>query len=300
MTEPDESRLVSVHTLANRFEADILRSALEGEGIPAIFKSFVETAYSGLFVSQKGWGLILVPEDRAEAAGEIIRSVLEEAETELLYIDPFQIDSSLWEALRHADHSTICENAGVGYDSDRKAYEIPFLGVRFFCFPEEELIEAAESAPWHRVDFELTLAVLHYLLESRPGDASGHWIGAKDIPGGEAFFRGPHQLPLDRILSGLDNRPELFAAAMERLGGRRIDTGDVSFAVDAFPRVPLLFVLWLGDEEFDSAMNLLFDEAVSNHFPKLDALWALANVACRTVRAAIDNINGHQEQGAIP
>jgi hypothetical protein len=296
MAESDEiSRLVPVHTLADRFEADLLKSALEGEGIPAIVKSFVETAYSGLFVSQKGWGLILVPADRVEAAAEIIHSVLKASEVELLYTDPHHIDAQLWEALRNADPYSICENAGVIYNFDRKAYEIPFLNLKFFCLPEEELLEAVDSAPWHRVDFEFTLAVLHYLLDSRPQPVSGYWIGAKDIPGGEAFFRGPHQIPLDMILSRLNNRPELFVAAMEKIGGRRSVTGDISFVVDALPRVPLLFVLWLGDEEFPSAMNLLFDRAVPDHFPKLDALWALTNVVCRSVRAAIDSINGHYD-----
>lgn len=300
MAGSDDRRLIPVHTLADQFEADVLKSALEGESIPAVFRSFVETAYSGLFVDQKGWGLILVPEDMAEAAGEVIRSALREAETAVLYSDPLEIDPSLWEALRHADPSIIRENAGVDYDFDRTAFEFRFLGSKLLCYPEEESIEIVDPAPWHKIDFELTLAVLHYLLESRSRTISERWVGAKDIPGGEAFFRGPHQFPVDSILSALNNRPERFAAAMERLGGRRSDIGDVSFIVDVLPRVPMMFVLWEGDEEFSPAMNILFNEAVSDLFPRLDALWALVNVVCGSVRTAIDSINGHQEEGAIP
>jgi len=61
-----------VTVLDNRFEADVFSDALSKEGIPHLVRSFEDTAYDGIYVSQKGWGEILVYEEHFERAKEII------------------------------------------------------------------------------------------------------------------------------------------------------------------------------------------------------------------------------------
>jgi hypothetical protein len=79
-----EDDLVAIHTLTSRFEADLLLNALEQEGIPALLRSFEETPYDGLFVPQRGWGKILVPEAFEAKAAAIIQSLLEDLKTRKL------------------------------------------------------------------------------------------------------------------------------------------------------------------------------------------------------------------------
>jgi hypothetical protein len=69
--------LVRVRTVENRFEADLLMQALRQENIPVMLRRFEETAYDGLFVTQMGWGAIMVPGDYEQAASGIIDRVLE-------------------------------------------------------------------------------------------------------------------------------------------------------------------------------------------------------------------------------
>ncbi len=52
-----------------------LRDALEKEGIPVIVRSFSETSFDGIFIPQKGWGLILVPKELCDRAQQIISSI---------------------------------------------------------------------------------------------------------------------------------------------------------------------------------------------------------------------------------
>ncbi|MBW1981615.1 MAG: DUF2007 domain-containing protein [Deltaproteobacteria bacterium] len=78
----ERDRLVRVHTVENRFEADLLCQALQQDGIPVLLRKFEETAYDGLFVPQMGWGALLVPEETEEAARALIRKVLESTEEE--------------------------------------------------------------------------------------------------------------------------------------------------------------------------------------------------------------------------
>ena len=73
----DQSDMVRIHTVENRFEADLLMQALGEECIPAMLRRFEETAYDGLFVTQMGWGAILVPGDYEEEARSLIENVLE-------------------------------------------------------------------------------------------------------------------------------------------------------------------------------------------------------------------------------
>jgi len=76
-TSFDQSDMVRIHTVENRFEADLLLQALSEEYIPAMLRRFEETAYDGLFVTQMGWGAILVPGDYEAEARSLIESVLE-------------------------------------------------------------------------------------------------------------------------------------------------------------------------------------------------------------------------------
>ena len=59
----------------NRFEGDRISQSLQAAEIPFMVKSFLDTAYNGLYVPQKGWGMVLVPEDFIEEAERIIAEV---------------------------------------------------------------------------------------------------------------------------------------------------------------------------------------------------------------------------------
>jgi hypothetical protein len=73
---PDQLDMVLIHTVENRFEADLLTQALRQESIPVLLRRFEETAYDGLFVTQMGWGALLVPGDYEQTARTLIKQVL--------------------------------------------------------------------------------------------------------------------------------------------------------------------------------------------------------------------------------
>jgi len=64
-----------VKTAEDQFAADVFKDALEKEGIPVIVRSFSETSFDGIFIPQKGWGLILVPKELCDRAQQIISSI---------------------------------------------------------------------------------------------------------------------------------------------------------------------------------------------------------------------------------
>jgi hypothetical protein len=68
-------RWVKVGIVENRFEGDRISQALNEAEIPFLIKSYLDTAYNGLYLPQKGWGAVMVPEKLSEEAERIISEV---------------------------------------------------------------------------------------------------------------------------------------------------------------------------------------------------------------------------------
>jgi hypothetical protein len=289
-TSGPSTRFINIYTLANRFEADLLLDSLEKEGISAFARSFEETAYDGLFVCQRGWGWIMVPEELSSRALDIIKPLVENIQSRKIYVDPAEVDPLLWERLAKADQATICRNAGVAYDSKLAAYLVPFLKAEFLCSFDQRCIIPFHGGDFITADFQFHLVFLHYLLEARPTKLSGRLIGEKEIPGGEVFFRGPHALPLRPLMDLFGSRPDLFRAASESMGGTQVQMGDLGFQFPVLPRIPVVLVLWEGDDEFEPEMLLRFDSSITSQLERLDAIWALANVFSRSLQTCAKSL----------
>lgn len=56
----------------NKFEADLINQTLQQEGIPCLIRSYHDTAYDSIFIPQKGWAAIMVPEEFKDKAKAVI------------------------------------------------------------------------------------------------------------------------------------------------------------------------------------------------------------------------------------
>lgn len=284
---PSGSPWVFLYTLANRFEADVLSDVLEKNGVPYLVRSFVETAYDGLFVPQRGWGQILVPAEFLSTARKLVVSVLESLTSPKLYESLDELDPSLWDQLERRDPQDVCRRAAVTWNVSNQSYRIPFLAGAFTCVPSHKTIFPEQGLAWPTVDFQTGLVLLHYLLEAQDLPLSGRWISEKDIPSGHQFFTGPHALPLDAVVRRVADAPHRLAETSKALGGVPVPAGDMGFAFVVLPRVPVQCLYWHGDGEFPPSLTLRFDATISKHLPALDTIWALVNVFVRHWTAAL-------------
>ena len=67
-----DERFKKITVAENQFEADLITQTLADEGIPCLIRSYHDTAYDGLFITQKGWAAVMVPEASAPKADAII------------------------------------------------------------------------------------------------------------------------------------------------------------------------------------------------------------------------------------
>jgi hypothetical protein len=67
-----EENFKKITVTENKFEADLISQTLQQEGIRCMIRSYHDTAYDGIFIPQKGWGAVMVPEESEERASGII------------------------------------------------------------------------------------------------------------------------------------------------------------------------------------------------------------------------------------
>lgn len=66
---------VKTHTVESIFESDMLKDALDREGIEYLVREHKDTAYDGIFILQKGFATFFVREKDEAAAQAVIRQI---------------------------------------------------------------------------------------------------------------------------------------------------------------------------------------------------------------------------------
>jgi len=61
--------------LENNFEAQLLESILMEREIPHLMRSYHDTAFDGLFQTQKGWGYVSAPDEYLHEIEEIVADI---------------------------------------------------------------------------------------------------------------------------------------------------------------------------------------------------------------------------------
>jgi hypothetical protein len=188
-------------------------------------------------------------------------------------------EEKAWRELRAADPGRVEKNSGAVYDASRDAYRLEILGGLYEASVGDKKITCI-SDPGRKPEYFINLATPVYLVQAKPVGPSGELV--KELRGGEFFFRGSHTLPLGAIAERYGNDKESFIKSAASVGGTPINMGDAGFAFRAYPRIGMAFVLWLADDEFEARASLLFDSLADRHMA-LDAVWAVALVACQRI-----------------
>ena len=170
------------------------------------------------------------------------------------------VGSDYWDEFARLDPETVCNRTLADYQVKQRAYTLPVLNQDYVILPHQRGIKRlTEGGTLTEEDLtkEFTLMLLFYLLRAKNIPLARKWISEKDLPGGETFFRGPHALSVDLVEKKYGQNPEGFIEAGKLLGGTPVRFGDTSIALDVFPRIPIIYILWMGDEEFPHQSLLL-------------------------------------------
>jgi len=193
-----------------------------------------------------------------------------------------ELPSEYWDELSSMDPEEVCLRSAASYDPDIEAYTVLLMNQPYNVFPFRGLIQHPSEGPGNdykfpEISFIESLVLIVYLLKSRDVALTNRRITEKELPGGETFFRGPHELARDPVLSRFKRAADAFLEAGISLGGTPIDFGDAALRLQALPRIPIEYLLWTEDDEFPARLTITFDSSAGDQLP-LDVLWALVHL----------------------
>lgn len=132
-------------------------------------------------------------------------------------------------------------------------------------YPEGEITPFESKEGDHRVEITDQILILQYLTEVCGVPPQGKWISFRELPWGNNHYAAFKLEAMDPLAKRFGSSPAEFEFACQKLGGKKLDIGDLSFSITALPRLQLAFILWLADEEFPAQANILYDAAASLH-----------------------------------
>ena len=194
----------------------------------------------------------------------------------------------LWRQLLELDPAETARRADCRFLRGPDRYVVEMLKTEYEVNPGNAgIFVVGDGSSGESAGFIEQLCVLAYLIGAKDVPVGGKLVKAESLPGGQFFFRGPHLLHTDKLKKAFGDDPEGLIRASERFGGGKCEFGDASIRLNVLPRIPLTFVIWRGDEEFEARASILFDETAGTHLA-LDALWATSNLAVKTLVQASD------------
>lgn len=187
-----------------------------------------------------------------------------------------EVDPAYWEQLSQRDCIELA-NLTLFTPLSGRQLTFPFLNEQIMVDLEQRCLKKMQSDGWAETsDSLLELTTVMYLINVRELVPIGREIvGIKDLKEGH-FFQGPHELRLDALLNRFGDDMTAFNSAAAALQGEPVDMADAAYRLKPYPRIPLIYLLWQGDEEFKPRMRVLLDRSIEEVLAA-DAIWALIN-----------------------
>ncbi len=186
--------------------------------------------------------------------------------------------SALQKALRDfrdKDPVLMGENSGAKYNGQE--FLLKFLNEEYLVGHPEGDVRSIEK---HEPPLEIGILLLHYLTGCKSIPLSTKLISFRELPSGFSYEKAFYREAVEPLLREFSESPSRFEEAAKGLGGEKVDLGDMAYSICVLPRIPLVFVLWRGDEEIPGSANILFDISSSSHLPTED-LGVLGEITTR-------------------
>lgn len=158
----------------------------------------------------------------------------------------------------------------------RKEIIIQYLNQSYVISLPDIEVSLAGSA--ENVPIRDKLLILHYFISAKGTPLANKLITFQELPEGNVYSPTFSKRTIKPILDYFGKEPSLILDAGAKLGGRKVDYGDVAMTIDAFSCVPITIILWRGDSEFAPQGNVVFDATIADYLPTEDI-----TVLCETI-----------------
>lgn len=168
--------------------------------------------------------------------------------------------------LQKSDPHKLAARTGAVYQAqaeERGHFQLAWWGrtieIDYPAFTGRDVESGAELNT-----FDLTM-LAYYFDISNGTPMRGEWLAFNQLPDGMFYAQAFQGYTGNELVKAFGNDAEAFLQANQDLGGRREFFGNLAFSYQVLPRVRIMVVCWLGDEDFPSSYRILFDAAASHH-----------------------------------
>lgn len=190
---------------------------------------------------------------------------------------PIRVPPEYWEELRARDRNTLL-NFTLFRSHPSGGLVFRFLKEDILVDTENACLKKQVGDVWKGVDDPLleliTLLYLNHVNSLHP--LGRDIVSVKDFKAAH-YFKGQHELRLAPLLERYGEDLVGFESAAAYCEGQALDMADTAYRFLPFPRVPLYYLLWRGDAEFEPKISVLFDRSIEDCF-SASAIWGLVNL----------------------
>lgn len=174
----------------------------------------------------------------------------------------------------------------LGAQLDEAFLTVPLLGS-----PHRISLKTGEIAwlwkgAWLPADsHEEVMTLLDLVCDSRESRSlSGRWKGMSSF--GMQFHQGLLEEQRDETAEAIQHDPESFCRACEALGGVKVGSCDLGYALELFDGLKIAVQFWYGDDEFYPRLRYLWDENALQYLRYETMFYAVSVLWDRLRRAA--------------
>ena len=150
---------------------------------------------------------------------------------------------------------------------DGTAFRLTLLGTEYAITWPEYSIEPKPALP-------VQTFLLRRFLEGSSKVWLGTWKTFREMPWGEMYNTPYTGRVLTRAAFTFGFKLPKFAAACEKLGGRKLSHGDEGYEFDFFGPFKMQILMWAGDDEFPPNAQVLYTENFADCFAAEDRVGA--------------------------
>jgi len=191
--------------------------------------------------------------------------------------DPFAEPTQV---LKNSDPWEVAERASVRYEDNQFTVSLMLWNLHI-SHPELDF-----SAPKFLDTYVIKLLAVIYLANSEATALSNQWVPYRELKDGLFYAKSFWDTVEERVRRRFGQNIEDMRTACLAIGGREVDQGDLGIVINTFPRLPLLFIMWRGDEEFEPNTRILFDASATNYLNAFELRMLCGEIVNRLIRLA--------------
>ena len=189
-----------------------------------------------------------------------------------------------WDDLTRLDLAALSEELGERSDRGDEVIRVRMLDRMCHVDVHARTVRF-DSPDGEEVRPYVQVLLLHYLLGVSSSPLTNRWVSFRELDGGALYYPAFKARAVDPLVREFGKKPEALRKCADSLGAEPLATGDESFVLRFFDKMPVAFVFWAGDDEVPPSASIMFDGS-ANRILSTEDLTVVAGLASRALVSA--------------